>query len=326
MPQGRIRTVPLNSTDYEMAAMIFGNANIKKNPSNVLSPMPMGLFCKDKRDERFQGETIDGFSNSFCTAFFPVQNDVGFCSTKGFDVKRVMKYHADYWNFMEAEDQHVTSMGEDGNRNAENTIYIQTNVFENLEPTIMPRIIADYQDVQMQINQFRDIPQILHGNKQATELRSLTLKPGHEYEIEIFPIGQMSTSGFHGLRLDQRHCRLSHEVEEDSIFRIYTQRNCQHECRIKKAYEMCQCIPWDFIFKNKDYKECDLFGRTCFFHAIESITHATENLCPHCIDECDNMEYRKKIIRTTPLELKYDSTGKNYCNRYLCIDDNERFR
>ena len=53
--------MPLNSTDYEMAAMIFGNANIKRNLSNVLSPMPMGLFCKDNRNERFQGEKLMGF-------------------------------------------------------------------------------------------------------------------------------------------------------------------------------------------------------------------------------------------------------------------------
>ena len=309
--------MPLNSTDYELAAMIFGNANIKKNPSNVLSPMPMGLFCKDKLNERLEGEIIDGFSKCFCTAFHPVQNDVGFCTTKGFDVKSVMKYHPDYWNFMEAEKHSVTSMKEDGNRNAENTLYILTNIFEDRQHTIMPRIIDANQDVQIQINQFTDIPQILHGNKQATDLRSLTLKPGHEYIIEISPIGQMSTAGFHGLRLDQRNCRLSHEVEEDSIFQIYTKRNCQHECRIKKAYKICLCIPWDFIFKNKDFKDCDLFGRTCFFHAIESLTHDSENLCPHCMDECDNIEYRKEIKEITSLELKPDTYGKSYYNKYL---------
>ena len=323
LPQGKIRTMPLNSTEYEMAAIMFGNANIKRNPSTVLSPMPTGLFCKDKRNERFQGEAIDGFSNSFCTGFYPVQTDVGFCTSKGFDVKKVLKYHPDYWNFMEAENQQVTSMKEEGNRNAENTIYILTNVFEDLEHTIMPRTIDANHDIQLQINQFRDIPQILHGNKQATELRSLTLKPGHEYVIEISPMGQMSTLGFHGLRLDQRNCRLSHEVEEDSIFQIYTKRNCEHECRIKKASENCKCIPWDFIFKVKGYKECDLFGRTCFFHAIESMTHDSGNLCPHCIDECDYIEYRKEMRKLTPLQLRKDFASKRYCNKYLCFREND---
>ena len=86
-----------------------------------------------------------------------------------------MKYHPDYWNFMEAENQQVISMKEDGNRNAENTIYILTNVFEDLEHTIMPRIIADYQDVQIQINQYRDIPTLISSETKSVEEGNLWL-------------------------------------------------------------------------------------------------------------------------------------------------------
>lgn len=320
LPQGKIKTMPLNQTDSQLAAMMFGKINIKEDFSDVFSPMPMGLFCKDKLNRKYQGENISGFSSNFCNDFYPVQNDVGFCTTKGFDVKKVIKYKPDYWDYMEAEKQHISYMNENGNRNSENTLFILTNVFDDPEEmTIIPRTNNYNQDVQFQINQYAELPQILHGNEQDNELRSLNLKPGYEYKIEVSPIGQMSTSSFHGLNLEQRNCRLSHEVEENSIFKLYTKRNCEHECRLQKAYETCKCIPWDFISNRQDYQECDLLGRTCFMRMIENMTHDSQNHCPSCIDECDKIQYRRMIKRVDSLHLEYDSIGKKECNQYLCF-------
>ena len=181
----------------------------------------------------------------------------------------------------------------------------------------MPRTKYQDSNIQLQINQIKDVPQILHGNKQDNDLKSISLKPGFEYVIELTPVGQVSASDFQDLSLQQRECRLSHEIMPNSIFKVYTKRNCEYECRTRMALEKCHCMPWDFLHFGNNAPECDLFGRTCFFHMIENMTnHDTKTFCPDCIEECDKIEYKRSIISSKSLELK--KKGYNHCNDYLC--------
>ena len=124
--------------------------------------------------------------------------------------------------------------------------------------------------------------------------QSLTLQAGHEYHIEIFPKGEISADRFKELSLKQRKCHLENEISEDSVFKIYTQQNCKYECIIKMAEELCNCIPWDFIY-NKKSQECDIFGRTCFFNAMEKFSWNSSHVCNHCIGECDHVTYNAFI-------------------------------
>ena len=68
---------------------------------------------------------------------------------------------------------------------------------------------------------------------------------------------------------------LENEVFDDSIFKTYTAKNCKYECHVKLAEKMCKCIPWDYLH-NKKSVECDIFGRTCFYNAMENLTISTE--------------------------------------------------
>ena len=58
----------------------------------------------------------------------------------------------------------------------------------------------------------------------------------------------------------------------------------------------CNCTPWDFIVKERN-QECDIFGRTCFYNAMENLLQNDTNLCHHCIMNCDFLKFRKELIR-----------------------------
>ena len=175
----------------------------------------------------------------------------------------------------------------------------------------------------MQINEGKGFPQILYGIDQDKDQRSVSLKPGFEYEIELYPYGQVSTEDFRHMSLSKRSCRLMDETMEGATHPIYTKANCLYDCRIQQALNKCLCIPWDFVNSFESPWECDIFGRTCFFNVIENITHAKDQSCSHCIEECDWIQYRRKVVTHDSLELKEDNEYSEYsrfCNKYICID------
>ena len=53
--------------------------------------------------------------------------------------------------------------------------------------------------------------------------------------------------------------------------KVYNKRNCQYQCRVTNAFEICSCIPWDFPLTTNLGDECDVFGRTCFYNAMKQI-------------------------------------------------------
>ena len=132
-------------------------------------------------------------------------------------------------------------------------------------------------NIQLQVNENKRLPQILHSSFQEKTTKSLTLKPGYEYKIEISMDGQIGTNGFQDLPLIQRNCRLNHEINKDSIFKVYSKSNCMYECYVKKAYESCQCVPWDFLHNNANASECDIFGRTCFYSQMKKLAKVFVN-------------------------------------------------
>ena len=163
--------------------------------------------------------------------------------------------------------------------------------------------------VQLQIHQNKEFAQILHSEDQDEKVKSIGLKPGHEYRLGITPIGQRSTEAFRGLPKSDRKCQLDDELSENSIFKIYSKANCMYECEISKAYEICQCVPWDFFERSGEAPECDVFGRTCFHDVIDKVIKEA-NSCPECIPECDMMRFNIKIISEEKLALE----GNPYIN------------
>ena len=161
-------------------------------------------------------------------------------------------------------------------------------------------------DVQLQIHQNKEFAQILHSKAQDERLKSITLIPGHEYKIELTPIGQKSSDNFKLLSKDDRKCQLDDELDKNSTFRIYSKANCMYDCQVSEAYKACQCIPWDFFHflkNNQAIPECDIFGRTCFQNAINYVSK-NDDYCSHCIEDCDMMNFYSRVQSVTDLSTK----------------------
>ena len=172
---------------------------------------------------------------------------------------------------------------------------------------MFPRTADQEFGIQMQVHQNKELAQILHSHAQNRKLKSIKLKPGHEYTIEIRPIGRKSTEGFRLLSKHDRKCQLDYELHDNSIFKIYSKANCRYECAISLAYGICHCTPWDFLHgeQNSTAEICDVFGRKCFQIAFNNITK-NGNECKHCVRECDMMEFETSILGE-----KYLSSEKN---------------
>ena len=170
---------------------------------------------------------------------------------------------------------------------------------------MFPRTHGDEFEVQLQIHQNKEIAQILNTNDQDRTLKSISLKPGHEYTIEIVPRGRRSTEDFKRLHKHDRKCQLDDEIDENSMFKIYSKANCRYECEVSLAHSICQCIPWDFFptLHNPKAEVCDVFGRKCFQTAVNNITK-DGNSCKHCMDECDRMKFRLRILNENELTSK----------------------
>ena len=171
----------------------------------------------------------------------------------------------------------------------------------------------------MQVQERKGFPSILFGSNQEKDKKSITLKPGHEYIIELDPYGQMSTDDFKTMSLEQRQCRLYKEVLDDFTHPIYTSTNCRYDCYVKMAFDNCKCIPWDFVNKINGAEECDIFGRTCFFNMIETLTHGSGHNCQHCIEECDWVRYRKVVVEAEKLEWERINIRRSN-NKYISVN------
>ena len=192
---------------------------------------------------------------------------------------------------------------------------------------MMPRTSHHDFKVQMQIHEQKDFPRILYGLNQDLDQRSVSLKPGYEYSIELYPYGQVTTDEFEKLSQDKRDCHLRHETFANSTHPIYTKANCIYDCLVLQAFETCKCVPWDFANNIKGADECDIFGRTCFFNKIERLTHKQVKTCSHCMFECEWIRYRRRVRQSKSLALTMnrtiktgkDSYDKYICNHYVCI-------
>ena len=74
--------------------------------------------------------------------------------------------------------------------------------------------------------------------------------------------------------LSVRQCMFPDETHGLSYFDVYTQKNCQFECKLRLAEKRCGCIPWYYATDNST-SVCGLLGNLCF---QDWLTHLKKNL------------------------------------------------
>ena len=306
------RKISLSSTQPEiaLAKRLFGG-HTKDNLNHTIAPFSLILFCY-QRSKGFVGDDIGIYAKA-CNKFFPTPTDQGICLTRNMDIKELIHVDKNYDSLFESNQQSSNEHIEDGTYGSNNILVVYTgasNDVKSIEQTNFRSSNVYDSEILFKFHQSKEISQFLEDRRLDLASPSLKLKAGMEYFVDIIPQVTETTEAFKKMDFRQRNCKLPHEVEVESIFKIYTKENCKYECNIKKAEETCKCIPWDFLHKNGKSQECDIFGRTCFYNAMNEFPKV-KNSCDHCMKECDYTIYETILTNEKSLLLEYsrDSDG-----------------
>ena len=323
MPQRRLLMPSLSEAEVSLTRKVFGtnDKSSKQKEQKSIASMALVIFCRDNINQDWLGDDI-GMTARLCSDFYPTPTDQGICQTKNLNFKNLISFSEEFTETFETNKQKQPSLVQGDRLNAKATFIIETNsgAYNNFIKKNVPKTFSrsgklalttnpvekrqeEMQEVNFQIHPTNELPQLLNDYSKGTKMDSLILKKGQEYFIEVTPSGQIVSADFKSINYEGRNCVLSNELPENSTLKKYSKHNCQYECRVNIAKEKCDCIPWDFPVKSSyDTMECDVFGRTCFSKAIQYAT-TDANLCPHCKDDCEFMEYPK--TRVTEKEMPY---------------------
>ena len=302
-PQRKMTMQP-KQTEKKLAQKVFGPSHIKLEPS-LISPMSMGIFCH-KIDQGFYGEDI-GITTRVCNDFFPSPTDQGICLTKNFQIDKVMKTREVYNNMFEQDVQPNNSKIEGGTLWSEITLVVFTDATYFLSQSYPRDDKTELGKIQLQLHQTKDLANMLLESNYDEKLVPLSLQRGKEYFINVKPDGNFVTKDVMNLDPAQRECFLEDEVPDSSVFKIYTENNCKYECKVFLAQQICKCIPWDFFLKETSQKECDVFGRSCFYDTMTNLTQAPEIVCEHCMRGCNKISYGKSITKEQSIPKQYST-------------------
>ena len=316
VPQ-RKAILPSTQLEHDMAKRMF-DTGLTGKMNDTFAPFALILFCYT-RTKGLVGEDIGLFAK-VCNDFFPTPTDQGICLTQNMDINEVMKTGKEYETLFEPNLQKPPESVKGGTDGSKHTMVFFTGVGKNsykfsylMDQMNIRDLKIDTGDVILKFHQGNQIAHMIKDTGYLTS-SSLTLKSGYEYVIEVKPKIIETTPAFKRMNIEQRKCKLHHEIEENSLFNVYTQQNCKYECYIKEAESHCKCIPWDFMHQNAQAKECDVFGRTCFFNVLEN-TSKSIDLCRDCVKECDYVTYDGIVIKeskVTPIEIIGDGSTYNY--------------
>jgi len=83
-------------------------------------------------------------------------------------------------------------------------------------------------------------------NPHEIVLQNYKINPGKFYNFQIDAAEVTTEERFNNLDPTVRKCLLPFENQSMKYFRNYSKSGCQYECALRKAEEICKCIPWLF--------------------------------------------------------------------------------
>ena len=294
LPQRKMALNPILPNEKEIAAKLFGT-NVIKDLNFNIAPMTLPIFCH-RKDKGFFGDDL-GISAKFCDDFFPTPTDIGICLSRNLNIKEIIHPNNEYEPLFESNLRQTNQRMEGDTLLTETTLVLYTDATNSLQQSAPRKLKTNLDKVLFQIHSPKNFAKLLLEKNYKKQLASIELQANHEYYIDVTPTGQISSNGFKTLDSKRRQCHLEGQEFQSPIFKLYSKDNCKYDCFVKKAKELCQCVPWDFIDGGSGTGECDVFGRTCFYEAIENITSFDNNQCNYCINNCDYINFEKLITK-----------------------------
>lgn len=126
----------------------------------------------------------------------------------------------------------------------------------------------------------------LFGVRQETE----RLRHGYTTVIRVTTVASNVTEDVRNMETKARGCRMTHENENMEVFEHYTQKGCQFECHLKKAAEICRCIPWNYPNPvGNESRICDTYGAMCFEEVMGK--HVQDRAKCDCPQNCEEIRF-----------------------------------
>ena len=289
----------MNSTDYNSIFHGNGESESKFDPNSMIP------WCEKKElDDMDKHNVPEQLQTLNCDLFDPVVTDVGICHS--FNAKPTADMLQDSYFKKNFETVYKTDLSKEsiingtgsGQEHALN-FYLMDSDFRRLSKKTKPSSFRLGLSTQ---TEYFDMKYI-----------SKWIKPGFHtiwkvQAMEIFPSGNLRS-----VPIDKRNCKFPDETEGLDIFKIYSRKACQFECRLKKAAEVCQCHPWNIpnkVQKNK-HTLCDVYGNFCF-NTIMNRKSTWKNCT--CLPTCHHIEftYNEQLnsIDVSVCENKYSVESK----------------
>ena len=266
-----------NVTDFLQP--ILGNMNLVKYPLNKNTS---DAYYPEGRDEvkdkmSFLPACLYASESSVigehCKEFEPVVTDLGVCYS--FNAKSSMKMLKE-------------SSFTDAFQEAYGTELLDSTVryTEGAGDKFSLRFMIDNNKYLRRKSKTWPFKIVISGHESYFDALSVAKKalPGYETTFDIEPIEVVGTANLHKIEQKARKCRFSDEIEDDSMFKSYSQTSCEYECRINKARKKCGCTPWNFPTPPTMSKPtiCDLYGSSCFHYKMNEgkIIKSCTRVCP----------------------------------------------
>ncbi|XP_058827941.1 uncharacterized protein LOC131687868 [Topomyia yanbarensis] len=97
----------------------------------------------------------------------------------------------------------------------------------------------------------------------------------------------------------RRKCIYHHE--SSSYFKLHTPNLCKIDCRIKKALEMCRCIP--FFYNIPNLVKCNASGMVCLSRKFH---YWYDGSC-NCVEQCESTKFTQRSIKVTKPDAQLNS-------------------
>ena len=134
-------TDSFQNVERKIAESLFGKENLKS--SHILASNPLVLFCKDRKNEQFKGDLLNGFDFRFCNTTKTVQTDVGICVTSNptqyvndGHIHRSDESDFNHFNGGLRESEHVMIIQSDKYMKKENLDFSVSKIIESKHPKI----------------------------------------------------------------------------------------------------------------------------------------------------------------------------------------------
>ncbi len=112
------------------------------------------------------------------------------------------------------------------------------------------------------------------------ETMSILLLPGKTYRISVTPTLSKMDDVVHKLSPEVKGCLSKSDPHQLVLFRDYSHSSCMFECRLRRAFDTCGCIPWDYPQLAENGTICNMHTESWFKEEMGGVATSEECNCP----------------------------------------------